>query len=58
MVWVVWAVIHNAWRNIIAVRDYFDTIKREDGIDWTIFRLGGVLNGELTDHLRPRWIWG
>lgn len=47
MVWLVWAVVHNAWRNIIAINGFFDKIKPEDGIDWTIFRLGSVQNGKL-----------
>jgi hypothetical protein len=47
MVWFVWALAHNAWKNIVAVGKFFDGIKKEDGILWTMFRLGGVLNGQF-----------
>jgi hypothetical protein len=50
MVWVVWTLAHNAWKNIVAVGKFFDGIKKEDGILWTMFRLGGVVNGGFSSR--------
>lgn len=44
MVWVVWLVMNRAYRNIVAVGNFFDTVSKED-VDWTIFRLGLVADG-------------
>jgi len=30
-----------------SIRKFFDSIPKEDGIEWTVFRLGGVTNDEV-----------
>ncbi|KAI5787685.1 hypothetical protein DFH27DRAFT_574346 [Peziza echinospora] len=45
MVWVVWAAANKAWRNIIAIKDYFWSIPADAPIDWTVFRIGMVTDG-------------
>jgi nucleoside-diphosphate-sugar epimerase len=47
MVWAVWSVIHTAWKNVVAIGAVFDKIPKEAGIEWTVFRLGNVTDGEL-----------
>ena len=45
MVWAVWLLVNRAYRNIVAIGNYFDTVSK-DQIDWTVFRLGLVTDGE------------
>ncbi|KAF8246615.1 NAD(P)-binding protein [Wilcoxina mikolae CBS 423.85] len=47
MVWAVWSVIHTAWKNVVAIGEVFDGIEKETGIQWTVFRLGNVTDGEM-----------
>ncbi|KAI5796411.1 hypothetical protein EDC01DRAFT_651427 [Geopyxis carbonaria] len=49
MVWVVWALAHRAWENVVNVGKYFDGLSKEDGVEWTVYRLGGVLDGDKGD---------
>lgn len=42
-VWLVWMIVHSAWREIVAVGKLFD--EEAQGLDWTVYRVGGLGNG-------------
>jgi hypothetical protein len=44
LVWLVWAVPHSAWREIIGIDRVFSAEAAD--LDWTIYRVGGLWNGE------------
>jgi hypothetical protein len=37
-------VAHSAWKEIVAVGKLFD--EEAEGLEWTVFRVGGLANGE------------
>lgn len=43
LVWIIWTLVHGAWRNIIAIGEAFDKAPPE--IDWTVYRIGMVKDG-------------
>lgn len=48
MVLAVWLTVHRAWRNVVAVGQFFDSLASSEGyadIQWTLFRLGAVVDG-------------
>lgn len=45
MVWIVRLLFNRGWRNMVEVGRFFDTVPVED-IDWTVYRVGLLLNGE------------
>ncbi|KAF8418157.1 hypothetical protein EV426DRAFT_620046 [Tirmania nivea] len=45
MVWIVRLLFYRGWRNMVEVGRFFDTVPVED-IDWTVYRVGLLLNGE------------
>lgn len=45
MIWIVRLFFNRGWRNMVEVGRFFDTVPVED-VDWTVFRVGLLLNGE------------
>ncbi|KAA8913040.1 hypothetical protein FN846DRAFT_204952 [Sphaerosporella brunnea] len=45
LVWLVRLFMYNGWKNIVSVGKFFDGLEQEDRIQWTVFRLGAVLDG-------------
>lgn len=43
MIWGVWTIVHSAWKEIVAVGRLFD--EEAEGLDWTVYRVGGLGNG-------------
>lgn len=52
MVLAVWLVVHRAWRNVVSVGRFFDSLSSEEyaDIQWTLFRLGAVVDGLSTPN--------
>lgn len=44
IVFLVWSVAHSAWKEVVSVGKVFD--EEADGLDWTLFRVAGLANGE------------
>ncbi|KAF8460082.1 hypothetical protein BDZ91DRAFT_851784 [Kalaharituber pfeilii] len=44
---VVWALVNKAWKNVVAVGKFFENIPPEEGIEWSVFRIGRVLDGDF-----------
>jgi hypothetical protein len=42
-VWLVYLVAHMAYRNVIGIGQVFE--KKAEGIEWTVFRIGGIPGG-------------
>jgi hypothetical protein len=46
LVWLVWAVAHRAWEDIVSIGRLFDEEATRDGLAWTIYRVGNLSNGK------------